>query len=362
LHAAKTPKESIILGGKNGSKISKSNSSVTTQSTNENSHVKMLNGKEDAIAVASANDKIPMFGTLRVKLKRIAEQMNELQSTMKKPVCEFDLNIQPKYIATHGRHIFIADEQGSLCTAELGNSLVLKSSIKLSINSVKGLAVNKKYLALSYYGLSNDQMAVIKASIKKFDAKSGVIFFRLNDTYSNIAYDKIISSNKNHALIMPCGLCLNDTHLFVCDRELHAVFKIDIKSGNFVQKLITTDQEPVSISIGDKYFVYTDGLRLELNLVDMDKFTILKTVKFSDELFYEPFDVTFKENSFVFVKNKADTKLIVYDSSLNIKYSFDYDFSNSQAICFLRLKEDFLLLGYANMITNSFKLGLFSDL
>lgn len=304
-----------------------------------------------------------MFGTLRVKLKRIAEQINELQSTTKKPIVEFDLDIVPKYIANYGRHIFIADEDGNLRTAELTNSLVVKSSIKLTISNIKGLTVNKKYLALSYFGLSNDQMATIRGSIKKFDAKSGILFFRLNDTYSNMSFDKIISTSKSHSLITPCGVCLNDSHLFVCDRELHAVFKIDIKSGNFVQKLITTDQEPISISIGDKYFVYTDGLKLELNLVDMDKFVILKTVKFSEELFYEPFDVAYKENSFVFVKNKADTKLIVYDSGLNIKYSFDYDYSNSQAICYAKLnKEDFLLLGYANAITGSFKLGLFSDL
>ena len=96
----------------------------------------------------------------------------------------------------------------------------------------------------------------------------------------------------------------------------------------------------------------------------MDKFNILKTVKFSEELFYEPFDVAYKEGSFVFVKNKADTKLIVYDAhTMSIKYSFDYDSSNSQAISYIKIsKEDYLLLGYANCVTSSFKLGLFTDI
>lgn len=95
----------------------------------------------------------------------------------------------------------------------------------------------------------------------------------------------------------------------------------------------------------------------------MDKFNILKTVKFSEELFYEPFDVAYKEGAFVFVKNKADTKLIVYDATtMTVKYSFDYDYSNSQAISYVKTKDDFLLLGYANCLNNTFKLGLFSDI
>lgn len=68
----------------------------------------------------------------------------------------------------------------------------------------------------------------------------------------SLAFEKIIASNKSHTLIAPCGIAINESHLFVCDRELHAVFKVDIKSGSFVQKLITTDQEPISIAIGEK--------------------------------------------------------------------------------------------------------------
>lgn len=97
--------------------------------------------------------------------------------------------------------------------------------------------------------------------IKKFDVKSGVMLFKIETTSSKssssnsevgLTFEKLISSSKSHTLIAPCGIAMSDSSLFVCDRELHAVFKIDIKSGNFVQKLITTDQEPVSIAIGDK--------------------------------------------------------------------------------------------------------------
>jgi hypothetical protein len=318
---------------------------------------------DNFVPMTNTNGKIAMFGTLRVKLKRIAEQMNELQSTVKKPIVEFDLKLMPKFIANYHRNIYIADEEGNLCIAELGNSLAVKLNARLALTSVKGLAVNKKYMAVSFHDLTNDQVASIRSVLKKFEAKSGVLLYKIGSHDSGLSFEKLISASKSHTLIAPAGIALNESSLFVCDRELHAVFKIDVKSGSFVQKLITTDQEPVSIAVGEKYFVYTDGLKLELNLVDMDKFTILKTVKFSEELFYEPFDVAYKENAYIFVKNKADTKLIVYDAAtMSVKYSFDYDYSNSQAISYVKLKDDYLLLGYWNSVTNSFKMGLFSDI
>lgn len=111
--------------------------------------------------------------------------------------------------------------------------------------------------------MNSQQVSAIKASgIKKFDSKSGVMLFKIGSGEKNsgsevsLSFEKLIASSKSHTLIAPCGIALSDSSLFVCDRELHAVFKIDVKSGNFVQKLITTDQEPVSIAIGDKLDIF----------------------------------------------------------------------------------------------------------
>lgn len=307
------------------------------------------------------SDKIHMFGTLRVKLRRIAEHMNELQPINKNPTVEFDLPFLPKYITNYNKIIYIMDEDANTFIAELGNSLACKAQMKLNIMNVKSIAVNKKYLAVSFSDLNTEQINQIGRSFKKFDSKSGVFLYRLTESHSAPNQERLISSSKNYNLIAPNGIALNDNYLFVCDRELHAIFKIEIKTGNFIQKLITTDQEPISISLGDKYFVYTDALKLELSLVDSDKLQIIKTVKFSDELFNEPFDLSYKENSYIFVKNRMDTKVIIYDQNLNIKYSFDYDGSASLGINYLKLKSDYLLLGNLDQESKIFKLGLFSD-
>lgn len=93
---------------------------------------------ESAILNAAMSGKVAMFGTLRVKLKRIAEQMNELQPTPKKPVVEFDVPIMPRFIVCYHRHLYIGDDEGSLCVAELSSSLLIRSRIRLPLMSVKG--------------------------------------------------------------------------------------------------------------------------------------------------------------------------------------------------------------------------------
>ncbi len=309
-----------------------------------------------------------MFGTLRVKLKRLAEQMSELHTTTKNPIVEFPVSVEPKFITSYGKHVFFCDQLGNLAMAELNDGLNVKAILKMNIENIRGMSASKKYLVVSFSGLSNEQLCFSKNIYKKLDCKSGVIVFKFSDGHASLHFDKIISSSKNYNLIAPSGVGICDNHLFVCDRELHAVLKIELKSGNLIHRLACTDQEPVTVSVGDsKHFVYNDALKLETHLLDADKFNVIRTVKYSDELFAEPFDVALKENSFVFVKNQADFKIIVYDGALNIKYSFDYDDSFKLGMHFLKLKQNFLLLGCKNTDESDrkqnlcYKIALFSD-
>ena len=321
---------------------------------------------------SNEDDKVHMFGTLRVRLKRLVEQVNEI---IKNPTVEFDLSIMPKYITSFNNTIFICDEEANLLVGDLGATFNIKSTLKLNMVNVRGLAANKKYLAMSYSDLSNEKLNQLNKISKKFEKKNGIVLFKFNDSLTSASIDKLFeSNNKNIHFMSPSGIALNDQFLFVCDRELHGVFKFDLKTGNLVQKILNTEQEPSGIALGEKYFVYTDSLKLELNLVDMETFNIVKCVKISDESFNEPFDVAYKENHYVFVKNRDDSKIIVYDSHLNFKYTFEYDYSNLQGITYLKSKHEFLLTGYfnsnehAHIYNNNcnspksvFKLGLFSD-
>jgi WD40 repeat protein len=322
----------------------------------------------DDLKKPEKKEKEAMFGTLRVRLRRLAEQMNELHTIIKNPVVEFPVCVEPKFITNYGKNIFFCDQKGSLSIAELNDGLNVKAVLSMNIENVCGISATKKYLAVSFSSLSNEQLASAKSFYKKLDSKSGVLVFKFNDGHASLHVDKIISSSKSYNLISPSGVGVCDNNLFVCDRELHAIFKIDIKSGNLLHRLMCPEQEPVSVSVGDsKHFVYNDALKLETHLLDMDKMNVIRTVKYSDELFAEPFDVSFRENGFVFVKNQADFKIIVYDGGLNIKYSFDYEGSFKLGMHVVKLKQNFLLLGCKNAEEKDrkqnlcYKIALFSD-
>lgn len=143
-----------------------------------------------------ANDKIQMFGTLRVKLRRLVEQMNELQTTIKMPLVEFDLTIKPKYITNNNKNVFIADEEGNLIIAELTDNLIVKSTHKLNISNIRGISANKKYLAVSFSNLSEEQISSIAKTIKKFDAKGGVLLYKIIDSGASLTLEKAIHQLK----------------------------------------------------------------------------------------------------------------------------------------------------------------------
>jgi hypothetical protein len=69
-----------------------------------------------------------------------------------------------------------------------------------------------------------------------------------------------------------------------------------------------------------------------------------------------------KNGSHLFVKSRSDSRVIIYDSDLNIINVFDYDFSNYLGITLLNAQDqtNTLILGSSN-INKSFKIGYFRD-
>ena len=338
-----------------------------------------------------------MFGTRRVRLKRLVEQIQEIQ-IVKTPIIEIDIKVMPKYIASFNNVIYICDEEANLAIAEFRSlssvdSFAVKSIQKLNVSGVRALAVNKKYLAVSYLDFNLNSKNGHDSKQKpnqKPKSSCGIALFKVGD--STLQFDKAIEkvNQKNLSFISPNGIMLNsDNFIFVCDRELHGIFKFDAKSGNLVQKVIyTNDQEPSSLSLlldTNKHFIFTDSLKLEMSLVESSQFNVVKSIKLTDDYnlsFNEPFDVVASQisvadlnednnaresSSLVFVKHRTESKVMVYDTNLNLKYSFEYEFSNGQGINYLRLnnKSDFVLMGYFNAldtdVNTRFKLGVFSE-
>ena len=345
--------------------------------------------------------KIHMFGTLRVRLKRLVEQIQEVQ-LIKTPIIEIDVKIMPKFIASFNNLVYFCDEEANLAIAEFRSlqnldSFTVKSIQKLAISGIRGLAVNKKYLAISFVETNLNPNKNLLDSKQKGGSKSettkvlcGVALFKIND--SIIQFDKVIDNQKDSSFLSPNGIMFNDNFLFVCDRELHGIYKFEAKTGNLVQKAVfNNEQEPSNLGLlldSNKHFIFSDSNSLVLNLVESTQFNfalIIKSVKLADDYnlsFNEPLDIVTSQinvkdssddshskesSSLVFVKHRAESKVMVYDTNLNLKYSFEYENSNGQGINYLRLngKNDLLLMGYFNNLDSDsktrFKLGIFND-
>jgi hypothetical protein len=54
-----------------------------------------------------SSNKIHMFGSLRVQLKKVAEQMSEFQQLFKAPIIEFDLTCNPNLMTSYKNNICI---------------------------------------------------------------------------------------------------------------------------------------------------------------------------------------------------------------------------------------------------------------
>ena len=311
--------------------------------------------------------KVHMFGTLRVRLRRIAEQMNDFQLMFKNPFIEFTVPTMPNYLNNFKNFIFITDESGNLSIVESNEELEIKSTQKLSIMNICGVAVNQNYIATSFGDLSKENIkAVVKQDkkLKKFDKKSGVMLFNWDETSFMIKYDKLIDLTKNDGFISPNGIVMNENHLYVCDKHLHGIYKFDIKTGELLQKLSLNDAEPISMSICDRLLIYIDSLKQEINIIDTEKFNRIKWAKISDEFqcgqngFY---DLVLKQNSLIYLKNRSDSKVVIYDFDLNVKNMFEYDCCNNQGITMLKTKNEFLIIG-RNNDNKCFKLGFFNDI
>ena len=363
------------------------------------------------------NLKVHMFGTLRVKLKRLVE-LNDLNTISKYPSVEFNLNgIQPKLIACFSNSIFICDDEtGNLAIAEMtDDNLKIRSLNKLNLaNTIKSIAVNRKYLALSLSDINKEKWQSISKyyNYNKVDnqSKCAIVIFRLNEHANGIAFEKIITTSpakSNFNLITPNSIALSlaqsqSNDLFVSDRESHTIFRIDVKSGNLISKLTLKNnlqQEPTGMCLTERHLIYVDSYKMEINVCDIssNEFVLVRNFKIftsmddgpngaigNNVLFNEPFfDICYsKSSNLIFLKNRADSKIIIYDynntnaNSLTLKYSFEYDCSNFQAMSHLKLPgtksnnnnknnlttdDYFILVGFNNIETKTLKLGLFSN-
>ncbi len=275
----------------------------------------------------------------------------------------------PNFISNYCETLFIADEEGNFTVAESKDELTIKFTCKLSFINIRAVAANQNLVGLLYSDLSKDNLKAIskKLKYKKLENKSGIALYRWTD--EPFRFEKAVDLYKqpdlNGGLKTPNGLCMNESVLFVCDRELQAVFKIDIKTGDVMQKFLFTESEPIGLGLCTKFLVVVDSRNQEISTFDLDNLKVIKSVKIGEDfqsLSGGLYDVVIHQKNYLFVKSRSDTRVMIYDSSLQFKNCFEYDGANYQGIGILGKEKmnETIVIG-KNLDNKNFKIGYFND-
>ena len=124
-----------------------------------------------------------------------------------------------------------------------------------------------------------------------------IILSKLSNNFKNVNNFNI------KILFLILGIALSDDHLFVCDKDLKAVFKISIKTGMVVRR-VSMHGEPYKISVNKKNAVVTDIMDHSINIYDIESMTLLKdAIIEQDDRKNGPYSIHITNDDLIFIKN-----------------------------------------------------------
>ncbi len=66
---------------------------------------------------------------------------------------------------------------------------------------------------------------------------SGVLLFKRDRHMMSTKFEKSLGVGQEPGFVSPCGIAMDSQFLFVCDKDLASLFKIDIASEQVIQKI-----------------------------------------------------------------------------------------------------------------------------
>lgn len=215
----------------------------------------------------------------------------------------------------------------------------------------------------------NIKSIIKKLKYKKIENKSGVALYKWNEPFR---FEKIFDFYKQpelgqDGLLSPNGICMNENLLFISDKDYKALYKVDLKTGDVLQKLSLTESEPIGIALCSDCLFIIDSRNQEITSIDIDKLKMKKSVKIAEDFhsYGGYYDMVIQQNNYLFVKSRSDTRVLIYDLNLNFKNCFEYDGANFQGLSWFKISDqeganEMLVIG-KNVDNKFFKIGYFDD-
>jgi DNA-binding beta-propeller fold protein YncE len=274
------------------------------------------------------------------------------------PDNEYLVDFRPIHLTAHRNYLFCYDDKLTLSIFSTSTSIDFKfvRNYLVGIPGVKGIGVNSEYVAYTYSCVKREQQAA--KILKKLHTCGVILFRRQTDTVCSM-YDKVIEFTKSSVCFKsPKGIALDETNIFVCDRDLHKVFKFDIKTSNLLQEVEISDGIPYGISVNSNFIAVTDIAKNRIITFDVETFTKLNSLKIEDRNGKNgPYNIVVSRDNLIFIKNYSDSEIVLLDSNLNVKCVFEKlpDKVNISGIALLETTNQILFLG-AGLVKKDYKL------
>lgn len=230
----------------------------------------------------------------------------------------------PAYLTSFRNYLFCLAENSShgilnsddkktlfVFTISSNNEFELVSNTIFPIKNVQNIAVNLNHFAITYINL--DSKTSKKLNIKP----SGVVLFSRSLATVDLHTPCQINIGSSENFIHPIGIALNNDFIFVCDKSLKTIFKINIQNQSVEAQFSVPEGSPYKISINDNYLVLTDIGQHRLSVHSISNLSIINHLTIEQSNENGPYSVYVTNDNIIFFKNYKNSQLVAVDIYLN---------------------------------------------
>jgi hypothetical protein len=281
-----------------------------------------------------------------------------INSSKNEPDWEVLIEHTPTHLANYKNLVFACDDYGTLSIFELTSDVICnkKSTQRLNFTNIRNISVNSKYLGVTYSYLRKEDIK--KYNLSKKPPMNGICLFQRNENRVCNDVDSFKKLPISGGFISPRGLVLLEDYIFVSDKDLAKIYKMNF-AGDIIQKF-SLDGKVYDISLNSMFLVVTDYKAHEMNLIDINRMSLIKRVPIEQVNRFDdgPFHVKLTKENLIFLNNAACSEIYLYDINLSYKASFQIKFSKIFNMTVLDSPNQSLIIA-SKANNNKYKLSCF---
>lgn len=265
------------------------------------------------------------------------------------PTMTVKFDKEPAFLAAYRNMLFVVNDKSDLTLLSISNqnNFEVRGNFKIPIPTVRSIAVNANYFGITYTDLDKRIMK------QKHYKPHGINLYQRTVDLVDFNMERKFELDVAE-FIFPIGLALDADFLYVCDKGLKAVFKMDINKGSTVARIDYPKGQPYKLAVNKSYLVVTDPVQHLLNVYDVKNLRFISNVNLEQPKAKNgPFSVYITDDDTIFFKNYADSQLAIVDIHLNQHCVFTKITSSIQGFTVLECLNNHKILVVGSIIKNN---------